>query len=298
MLNLDSSSMRQIAESCAFDSQKMKGRIREIVRDRGKMHNPTTDSGGVLIGRVAAVGPHFADQRLRVGERICTMVSLSLTPLALDQITSVNADTSQVVASGHAVLFETGLFAHVPNDIPLPVALALLDVAATVIKTAKPGESVCVMGAGKAGTLCLFAARQVLGDSGRIIAVDGKAEVADAIRNLGVADDVHLIDLRDPVRAFEALSDATRGQLPDLVVNTTNIPGTEGASILSTRQGGRIFFFSMATSFTRAALTAEGAGKDVQMLIGNGYTEGWVDATFQLYRENPSLSGFLKERLL
>jgi L-erythro-3,5-diaminohexanoate dehydrogenase len=300
MLNLDSSSMRQIAESCAFDPERMKDRVGEIVRDRGKMHNPTTDSGGVLIGRVAAVGPDFSDQTLRVADRICTMVSLSLTPLVLEAIASVNSETSQVVAQGHAILFETGLFARVPDDIPLPVALALLDVAgapATVIKTVQPGQSVCVMGAGKAGTLCLFAARQALGESGRLIAVDGKAEVVDAIRTLGVADEVHLIDLRNPIKAFETLSLATDGRLADLTVNTTNIPGTEGATILSTRQGGRIFFFSMATSFTGAALTAEGAGRDVQMLIGNGYTTGWVDMTFQLYRSDPSLSGFLQNRL-
>lgn len=301
MLNLDSSSMRQIAESCGFDPARMKDRILEIVRDRGKMHNPTTDSGGVLVGRVAAVGPNFPDRTVRIGDRICTMVSLSLTPLVLDEIASVNWETSQVVARGRAVLFETGLFAPVPDDIPLPVALALLDVAgapATVTKTVRPDDTVCILGAGKAGILCLFAARQSLGDSGRLIAVDGKAEVVDAVRALGVADEVYQIDLRNPIEAFQALSGATDGNLADLTINTTNISGTEGATILSTRQGGRIFFFSMATSFTRAALTAEGAGRDVQMLIGNGYTTGWVDMTFQLYRSEPALSRFLQSRLM
>jgi L-erythro-3,5-diaminohexanoate dehydrogenase len=299
-LNLDSSSMRQIAESCDFDSAKMKDHIAEIVQSRGKMHNPVTDSGGVLIGRVAAIGPHFSGRTLQVGDRICTMVSLSLTPLVLDHIHSVNWQTAQVTARGHAVLFETGLFAQVPDDIPLAVVLALLDIAgapATVLKTVRPGDTVCIMGAGKAGTLCLFAARQALGATGRLIAVDGNAEVVDAIRTLGIADEIYQMDLRNPIEAFETLSDATNGALADLTVNTTNIAGTEGAAILSTRQGGRIFFFSMATSFTRAALTAEGAGRDVQMLIGNGYTAGWVDMTFQLYRDNPALADFLKRRL-
>jgi L-erythro-3,5-diaminohexanoate dehydrogenase len=300
MLNLDSSSMRQIAESCGSDSAKMKHRIAEIVHARGKMHNPVTDSGGVAIGRVAAIGAHFPDQTLRIGDQVCTMVSLSLTPLVLDQIHTVNSQTGQIAVQGHAILFETGLFARVPEDIPLEIVLALLDVAGapgTVIKTVRPGETVCVMGAGKAGTLCLFAAREALGKTGRLIAVDGKAEVADAIRALGIADQAIRIDLREPIAAFEALSEATNGALADLTVNTTNIAGTEGASILSTKQGGRIFFFSMATSFTRAALTAEGAGRDVQMLIGNGYTAGWVDTTLRLYRDNPKLAEFLKRRL-
>lgn len=300
MLNLDSSSMRQIAESCDLDPMRMKAEIAGIVRDRGKMHNPVTDSGGVLIGRVAAIGPHFSDRTLRIGERICTMVSLSLTPLVLDRIHAITPQTAQIAVQGHAVLFETGLFARVPEDVPLPVALALLDVAgapATIIKTVQPGDTVCILGAGKAGTLCLFAARQVLGATGRLIAVDGKAEVVSTIEALGIADEALQLDLRNPIEAFNALSEATHGTLADITVNTTNIPGTEGASILSTRQGGRIFFFSMATSFTRAALTAEGAGRDVEMLIGNGYTAGWVDTTFRLYRDHPVLAEFLRRRL-
>jgi L-erythro-3,5-diaminohexanoate dehydrogenase len=300
MLNLDSSSMRQIAESCSFDPALMKGRIGEIVGARGKMHNPVTDSGGVLIGRVAAMGPHFPSRGLRVGDRICTMVSLSLTPLMLGHIQSVNGQTAQVAAEGQAILFETGLFAPMPDDIPLAIVLALLDIAgapAVVARTVRPHDTVCVMGTGKAGTLCLFAAREALGSTGRLIAVDGGAEVVETIRALAVADEALLVDLRNPIGAFETLSEVTNGGLADLTVNTTNIAGTEGASILCTKQGGRIFFFSMATSFTRAALTAEGAGRDIQMLIGNGYTAGWVDKTLGLYRDHPVLAEFLKRRL-
>jgi L-erythro-3,5-diaminohexanoate dehydrogenase len=300
ILNLDSSSMRQIAESCRFDPASMKNRIAEIVATRGKMHNPVTDSGGVLVGRVAAIGPHFPDRGLRVGDRICTMVSLSLTPLILGPVRNVNWQTAQVVAEGKAVLFETGLFASLPDDIPLAIVLALLDVAgapAVVARSVRPGDTVCIQGAGKAGTLCLYAAREALGSTGRLIAVDGGAEVVEAIGALAVADEVLHIDLRNPIEAFEAFSAAMNGGLADLTVNTTNIAGTEGASILCTKQGGRIFFFSMATSFTRAALTAEGAGRDVQMLIGNGYTAGWVDKALKLYRDHPDLAVFLKRRL-
>ena len=77
--------------------------------------------------------------------------------------------------------------------------------------------------------------------------------------------------------------------LADLALNMTNASGTEGAAILSTRQRGRIVFFSMATSFQAAALGAEGLGRDVEMLIGNGYLEGWVDETFRLVRAHPKL---------
>jgi L-erythro-3,5-diaminohexanoate dehydrogenase len=57
-----------------------------------------------------------------------------------------------------------------------------------------------------------------------------------------------------------------------------------------------VLFFSMATSFTAAALTAEGLGRDVEMIIGNGYTEGWVETAFDLYRANPMLAAAFRER--
>lgn len=298
MLNLDSLSMRQIAESCGGDEDRMRARISEIVRTRGKMHNPVTGSGGVLVGRVGGIGPDFPQSGVRVGDRICTMVSLSLTPLVLESIGAIDTGRAQVEASGYAILFESGLYAAMPADIPATIALSLFDVAGapgTVIKQARPGETVFVMGTGKAGTLSLVAAREAIGPEGRLIAADASPAAAGKARSLAVADEVLILDLTDPVATHAAMREATGGRLADLVVNTTNVAGTEGAAILSTRQGGRIFFFSMATSFTAAALTAEGVGRDVTMLIGNGYTEGWIDSTLRLYRQNAALRTMLAD---
>lgn len=299
-LNLDSSSMRQIAESCQGDEDRMRQRIAEIVHARGKMHNPVTGSGGVLVGRVREIGADFPGAGLQVGDRICTMVSLSLTPLVLDEIAAIDPKTAQIAASGRAILFESGLYAPMPSDIPAAIALSLFDVAGapgTVVKAARPGETVLVMGAGKAGMLSLVAAREAIGPGGRLIAADASPAAVEEANRLGLADSVLKLDLRDPVGAHAALRDATGGALADLVVNTTNVAGTEGAAILATRQGGRVFFFSMATSFTAAALTAEGVGRDVTMLIGNGYTQGWIDSTLRLYRGNAALRALMEAKL-
>lgn len=300
MLNLDSSSMRQIAESCRGDQGRMRDRITEIVRTRGKMHNPVTGSGGVLVGRVREIGANFPHDGLNVGDRICTMVSLSLTPLVIDRVAEIDTKTAQISASGHAVLFESGLYATMPSDMPTAVALALFDIAGapgTVVKTARPGETVVIMGAGKAGVLCMAAAREAIGPGGRLIVADASPAAVEAAKGLGYADLVLTLDLRDPVRSHAAVHEATGGALADLVVNTTNVPGTEGAAILAARQNGRVFFFSMATSFTAAALTAEGVGRDITMIIGNGYTAGWIDNTLRLYRQSSGLMALMEGRM-
>ena len=51
------------------------------------------------------------------------------------------------------------------------------------------------------------------------------------------------------------------------------------AALLAVKDGGTVIFFSMATSFTGAALGAEGVGKDATLLIGNGYVPGHADLT-------------------
>ena len=92
------------------------------------------------------------------------------------------------------------------------------------------------------------------------------------------------------------MSEITDGNLCDLTINVVNIQNTEMASILSTKDNGTVYFFSMATSFTKAALGAEGIGKDVNMIIGNGYTKDHAEITLNLMRESRVLHDLFLER--
>lgn len=171
--------------------------------------------------------------------------------------------------------------------------MALCDVAGApghVAKLARPGQIVCVLGCGRAGMLSLCAARQAMGRDGVLIGLDASAEALQRASSLDVADALLEVDLRDPLATHRAVAAATAERLADLTIVTTNVAGCEGSAILATRAKGRILFFSMATSFTAAALTAEGVGRDVEMIIGNGYTEGWVETAFTLYRSNAKLA--------
>ncbi|MGF7159968.1 L-erythro-3,5-diaminohexanoate dehydrogenase [Rhodoligotrophos appendicifer] len=296
-LNLDSSSLRQIAEAAGGNKHQIAARIEEIVAERGKMHNPETNSGGVALGRVAAIGPDFPHHDLHVGDAVCTMVSLSLTPLALERGSVAPGPSGQIAASGTAVLFESGLYAKIPADLTPELALTLCDIAgapATAKRLVQTGNVVAVLGAGgKAGITTLFAARERLGISGRLIAMDADPMACQRVRELGIADLVIDADLRDALTTYRLMMQATNGTLADLVFNTTNVGGTESASILAARQRGTVVLFSMATSFQAAALGAEGLGRDVTLLIGNGYLEGWVEYGFGLARRHPALATYL-----
>jgi L-erythro-3,5-diaminohexanoate dehydrogenase len=297
-LNIDSASFTQIRQQAGDDEQQMAEIMLDIVKSRGKHHNPVTGSGGMFIGTVRAIGSALASRDLKVGDRIASLVSLTLTPLVIHEIKEIHKDTAQVEIRGQAVLFKSGIYAVLPEDLPEKVALAALDVAGAPAQTAKlvkPGDMVLIIGAGgKSGTLCLHEAKKRAGVAGLVVAMDYGAEAVNRITELGLADVVLDVDATRPLDCFEKLWDSC-GRLADLTINCVNIPRTEMASILCTRDGGTVYFFSMATSFTAAALGAEGVGKDVAMLIGNGYTKNHDQIALEVLRENPKLRRLFSE---
>ena len=292
-LNIDSASFTQIKEACDRDEKKMAEMIENIVAERGKMQNPVTGSGGMLIGTIEKIGEDFPDKNLKVGDKIATLVSLSLTPLKIEEIKNVNISNDQVDVDAKAVLFESGIYAVLPNDVPEKLALAALDVAgapAQVEKLVKEGDTVCIIGGGgKSGILCCYQAMKNVGKDGKVIVFEYSESNAARIRDLGLAHVVLVGDATKPVEIYNKINEITNGELCDVVINNVNVPGTEMSSILITKDDGVVYFFSMATSFTKAALGAEGVGKDVTMIVGNGYTKGHANLTLEIIRESKAI---------
>lgn len=300
VLNIDAASFVQLRRAASDDPDKIAAAMLEIVAGRGKHHNPVTGSGGMFIGRVAEIGAALLNRvEIRAGEKIASLVSLSLTPLQINSIKRIYLDKDQVEVEGRAILFASALYARLPEDLPERLALAVLDVAGAPARTARlvrPGDRVVVIGGGgKAGLLCLYEAKKRAGAAGRIIGIGSGSASCARMREVGLADTVLQVDARDPLAVLAAVEEATGGRLADLTINCVNRQGTEMASILATRNGKTVYFFSMATSFTAAALGAEGVGKDVQMLIGSGYTPGHARMALQALRECPPLRRLLEK---
>ena len=125
-LNIDSASFTQIEEACGGDEKKIGDMIMGIVAERGKQQNPVTGSGGMFIGRVAYIGEDLKDRDLKVGDKIASLVSLSLTPLRIDRIKAIHKSIDRVDIDGQAVLFESGIYAKLPDDMTETLALAAL----------------------------------------------------------------------------------------------------------------------------------------------------------------------------
>jgi L-erythro-3,5-diaminohexanoate dehydrogenase len=299
-LNIDAASFKQLKDAARGDPAKIVEAVRAIVSERGKMQNPVTGSGGMLIGRVREVTPdHPAHATVKPGDRIATLVSLTLTPLVIDSVRGIKPEIDRLDVTGHAILFPSGIFAKLPDDLPDTLSLAALDVAgapALVARWVKPGQTVVMLGAGKSGALCLAQARETMAGKGTLIALDISQPALDALQAIGLCDHTIACDATKGVDVMQRVSALTGGALADLVVNCASVGNTEMASILSVKNGGAVIFFSMATSFTAAALGAEGVGKDVTMLVGNGYVPGHAELTLGLLRRNPKLRALFEQR--
>lgn len=299
-LNVDSASFTQIEEACGGDETKIGEMIMGIVAERGKQQNPVTGSGGMFIGKIAYIGEDLQDRDIKVGDKIASLVSLSLTPLKIEKILAVHKDIDRVDIVGQAVLFESGIYAKLPDDMSEPLALAALDVAgapAQARKLPKEGDSVLIIGAnGKSGVLCGYEAMKKVGPTGNVVGVVRNPKQVDALMELGVYNKVIVASAAEPIAVLDAALAANDGKEYDISISCVNIESCEMSAILPVRDDGIVYFFSMATSFTKAALGAEGIGKDVTMIVGNGYTKDHAEITLNVLRENEKLRKLFDEK--
>lgn len=288
-INVDAASWHQIKQACNGDPDAMSAHILGLVAAAGKLHNPVTGSGGMLIGTVGELGAHRTEPQ--VGTRIASLVSLTLTPLILEEISHLDPSSEQVAVKGRAILFGSSIYTRVPDDLPEEVVLGVLDVCgapAWMAKLARPGQRIVVIGAGgKSGVLACAQAARAIGPDGRILGICWPAETVAAAAAVGA--ETAVVDATDPMAVAGAVAEAFEGHPADLVFVCTNIPGCEGGAIASCADDGRVVFFSMATSFSAAALTAEGLGKACELTIGNGYVPGHAELALDLVRSDANL---------
>ncbi len=304
-LNVDSASFHQIKtklEKQGHDDleKAFADHVIDLTSRTGKHKNEDTGSGGMLIGKVIEIGPNFEmKEEVKVGDKIATLVSLSLTPLKVSKVNKVHLDRDQVEVEGEAILFSSGIYAKLPDDMDENLALSVLDVAgapAQVERLVKPGDNVVVLGAnGKSGVLCNAIARERAGVTGKVIGIVRKKDYAETCHMTGCKE-VIIADATDAITIEREVSKLTNGKMADVVINCVNVEDTEMASIMACKDRGLVYFFSMATSFTKAALGAEGIGADVDMILGNGYAHGHAQISIDLLKRNPILMKLFVER--
>ncbi len=300
-LNLDSASFNQIQQFSEGSAKEMGRQILDIVAARGKMQNPVTGSGGVLIGEVVQAGADF--RGAAIGDRIVTLVSLTATPLRLESISSDwDGKTPVVPVVGEAVLTEGAIFAKIPDDLPESITMSVLDVCGApalalrvlrrpAIDGRVPGR-LLILGGGKSASLSAVSARDL--GIGVTVVVPTEGERQRLLAH-GIADSVVVADATDPLTTRErVLAESAVDELPDVTLVCVNVPNVEHTALVCTRPSGAVVYFSMATVFSTVALGAEALGLDLDLIIGSGYVPGHAEAALQLVRKHDGLRRFFE----
>lgn len=268
LLNLDSTSTRQIALSGA----KITDRIKEIVDERGKMHNPVTNSGGVLLAEYE-------------GRAIVPWPSLSAIPLHLESLGEVHGQ--QIDVTGTGVLFESYRYTAVPDGMDWRLAATALDIASLPVQVRRavlerPIKKALIIGCGNAG-IAAMATIKKNAPAVEIFGIDVADTNFERIEAFGFTKNLGAVDAVNSEAVVGFASDC------DLVVNCVNVQNTEASSVLAARDHGLVIFFSMATQFDQASLATDATGKDVVMQVASGIAYGEDDEVFELMESYPGL---------
>ncbi|KYH34400.1 L-erythro-3,5-diaminohexanoate dehydrogenase [Clostridium tepidiprofundi DSM 19306] len=301
LLNIDSDSFMQIYVECDGNKNKMSEKIMEIVNMRGKLHNPITGTGGILCGNILQIGKNYKNKyKLHKGDKIISLASLTLTPLLIENIISIDCHSCQLKIQGKAILFPNSPLIKIPNNLPLKLVMAVLDEAGAPIQSfnlAKPGYNILIMGASsKIGLMCAYAARKKIGYNGRIIGINSSKEIDFFTKKLNnIFDNIYYYDTLKPLESYEKI--IKKEHEFDLTLNCINFSGTEMLSLLCTKECGTIYLASLGSNYKTMCLSAEGIAKDINIIAYKGYTEGHANFTIKLLEENSDLIELLNRRL-
>ncbi len=292
-------SFNEIREEAGENDRLLCHRVLEIIQDRGKLHNPVTNTGGMFYGTVARMGPEYPNHyNLSVGDGVVSLTSLTITPLRLDRILAVDYDCAQLTVEGQAILFATSPVVKQPTDIPLRVALAAMDeagVATCTNHTVEQGQSVLVLGAGgRSGLLSGYGARDKLGDTGRLVGVVRNAAHRETVEHYGLYDEVLALNATDTQRLCAGAEPAFAGRF-DVVVNCINSVSTEVAALVAVKPRGTIYFATLGCDYKFAGLTAEGIGKQVSIIPYTGFMDGHAEYTLNLLRRYPQMQAAIQQ---
>ena len=292
LIHLEGTSFKQIGTEASNDPNEIRREIIDTVIRRGKLHNPVTDTGGVLYGTVEAIGDEYENKAgLSIGDKIIVNASLTSFPMHLESIGEIDRVFNQVEAKGYAIIHSDIPVIKVADDVPVKQMLFALDESGTLLKlsTLLEGKSrFLIVGNNLLSNILYgYVIRRQLGENCEIICVLDKRTGID-VRGNGIErlmprvfDQIQILDILRPVECIRQLGESSF----DLSVNCAEIPGAETINILATREKGTVLFANLINNLNIALYITESISKELNVLGAEGYTEDYAGFDLEVIRE-------------
>lgn len=304
-VHIEGTSFRQMWQDAGRDEERLKEIISDIVLRRGKLHNPVTDTGGVLCGVIEEIAPDYENESgFSVGDEVFCNASLAGIPMAIANITAIDPIYPQFEAEGYAILLPGVPILKKPADLPEDLLLFVFNESGTVYNVSKEAEgrkNIAVIGNNMMTNLLYgYTIRRAAGKNAKIYCfLDRNAEDpfrGEKIRELmdRVFDARIRMNMLRPVSCLETLEPYPQ---MDLSVNCADIPGSETINIMLTRSGGTVVFANFISNYNMALYITEAVSRELHIKCADGYILEYDEFDYDLVRDlAPWLEGALISR--
>lgn len=292
-IHIEGSGFRQICQEANNDEEIIKEKINDIVIRRGKLHNPVTDTGGLLYGVIEEIAPDYDNGKgFEVGDEIILNASLAGTPLYIDKIHSIDKMYTQIDVDGYAIILPGSPAVKRPAGLPVNLLMFIFNESGTLYTVSKEAvgkKRLAVVGNNPMMNLVFgYTLRKSAGPDAEINCVfDINTEnllKGYKIERLmeEVFDDISYHNLLRPVECLKTFKD-----MPpmDMTVNCADIPGSETINIIGTKSGGTVVFANFISNYNIALYITEAVSKDLIIRCADGYLDKYDEYDFEIVEE-------------
>ncbi|MDO4484979.1 MAG: sigma 54-interacting transcriptional regulator [Bacillota bacterium] len=292
-IHIEGTSFRQICQEANYDEEIIKEKIKDIVIKRGKMHNPVTDTGGLLYGVIDEIAPDYNNVKgFEPGEEVICNTSLAGMPLYIDRINKVDKMYTQVEAEGYAIVLPGTPVIRKPANLPIDLLLFTFNESGTlynVSKAAAGKKRFAVVGNNAMMTLLFgYTIRKTAGEDALIYGLmDEKTELLLKGKGIDELTDKVFTEVtyHNLLRPVDCLRTFKKYPLVDMTVNCSDIPGAETVNVMATKSGGTVIFANFISNYNIALYVTESISRDLKIQCADGYLEEYDEYDFEIVKE-------------
>ena len=292
-IHIEITSFKEICLEANDTDEGIKQKIMDIVIRRGKLHNPVTDTGGLLYGEVDEIGPAYDNKKnFQIGEEVICNVSLTSVPLYIEKIISIDRAFGQIQVEGYCIVSDEVQIIRRAPELPIKLLMYILNESGTIYRigtTAVGKRKFLVVGNNLLSNLLFgYAIRKVAREDAEIVCLlDRKTERVLRGGNIDklvkkVFTEVYYLDILRPLECIEKI----KGDgVFDLSVNCADIQGAETINILATKSGGTVIFANLINNYNIALYITEAISRQLDIRCADGYLEAYDEFDFEIVRE-------------
>ena len=276
----------QLCSVCDDNDEKIRERIIKIVKERGKFHNPYTESSALFIGTIEETSPGFDLGKLKLGDDVICLTPMAGLPASIDEIGEIDVNYGRIRCTGYAICFETVQMVKIDE----PYAMSTIHLVRALEEEGSIYGISCELKPRKINKAAIIGNNiaeaiyysQMVKDSNDSpvtvkFVIDGAYFAGITREDLKIifgplVDGIYFVDLSKPMEAVKKIMSMEEENGFDAVINLENIKGCESVASLISKDNGLVCYTSMNNRYCHGLLVVDCLGKDITHYGLDGYS--------------------------